>query len=157
MHNTHEPACIGMYLTCIRVYRVCHLVRNTCSSSRTLTPLSDSPREECFELIVSPTYDLSQRPPDKGDNRRAQVYTDCRSSLSCRAKVLDGQNVMFGRRRVRGSAELSALVLWKAEDDPVEYEAVDDGEDGQVGAETGHNNEPPLVVVNNVDARDRAS
>ena len=54
---------------------------------------------------------------------------------------------------MRGSAELSALVLWKAEDDPVEYEAVDDGEDGQVGAETGHNNEPPLVVVNNFDAR----
>ena len=60
---------------------------------------------------------------------------------------------MFGRRGVRGSAELSALVLWKAEDDPVEYEAVDGGEDGRVGAETGHNNEPPLVVVNNVDAR----
>ena len=69
------------------------------------------------------------RPPD---NRRAQVYyeyTDCRSSLSCRAEVLDGQAVMFGRRGVRGSAELSALVLWKAEDDPVEYEAVDGGED----------------------------
>ena len=50
---------------------------------------------------------------------------------------------------MRGSAELSALVLWKAEDDPVEYEAVDGVEDGRVGAETGHNNEPALVVVNN--------
>ena len=50
---------------------------------------------------------------------------------------------------MRGSAELSALVLWKAEDDPVENE-VDGGEDGRVGAETGHNNEPPLVVVDNV-------
>ena len=26
---------------------------------------------------------------------------------------------------------------------------VDGGEDGRVGAETGHNNEPALVVVNN--------
>ena len=42
-----------------------------------------------------------------------------------------------------------ARVLWKAEDDPVEHEAVDGGEDGRVGAETGHNNEPALIVVNN--------
>ena len=69
------------------------------------------------------------------------------------AEVLDGQAVMFGWRGVRRSAELSALVLWQAEDDSVEYEAVNGGKEGRVGAETGRLRQPPLVVMPNVDAR----
>ena len=111
-----------------------HLVRNTCSSNGvSRTTLENGPEWSDLNLLC-PYIQTLARPPD---SQRAQVYTGCRSSLSCRAEVLDGQAVMFGRRGVRGSAELSALVLWKAEDDPVEYEAVDGGEEhGRVGAET---------------------
>ena len=118
--------------------------RNTCSAAAGFhEPPSNGPERSDLNLLC-PLHTDSRKGRAACDSRRPRRAHKCTQAAEAASRAVRSRRCLiaklsccFGRRGVRGSAELSALVLWKAGDDPVEYEAVDGGEEhGRVGAET---------------------